>query len=68
MIISLYDELVEYAKSHLCDVIPYNDPEYENKLHDLAHAYAVEEMERMKNYKLLDKHTKQQIIDSDLPF
>lgn len=65
---SLYDGFVEYAKAHLSDIIPYNDPDYETKLDEMAKAYACEEIERMKNYKLIDKRIKKEILDDDLPF
>lgn len=32
--------LIEYAKIHLCDMIPYNDPDYEEKLTAMAEDYA----------------------------
>lgn len=34
------ESLIEYAKSHLSDLIPYDDPEYESKLQRMAEAYA----------------------------
>ena len=32
--------LIEYAKIHLCDMIPYNDPDYKEKLNAMAESYA----------------------------
>ena len=34
------ESLIKYAKSHLSDLIPYDDPEYESKLQKIAEAYA----------------------------
>lgn len=34
------DNLIEYAKAHFSDLIPYDDPEYESKLQQMAEAYA----------------------------
>jgi hypothetical protein len=66
--VDLQKELIEYAKAHLSDVIPYDDPDYDVKLDELAKTYANEEIKRMKNYKLIDKKTKRELPDSDLPF
>lgn len=56
--------LIDYAKAHLCDVIPYNAEDYEEQLQKIAEVYADEELERMKNYKLIDKS----LLDNNLPF
>ena len=34
------ENLIEYAKAHFSDLIPYDDPEYESKLQQMAEAYA----------------------------
>ena len=34
------DDLIEYAKCHLCDMIPYDDPQYEELLQGMAENYA----------------------------
>ena len=42
-------ELIEYAKRHLADLIPYDDPDYEDKLQQMAEAYAQYEIESKMN-------------------
>ena len=37
-------ELIEYAKSHFCDLIPYDDPQYTEKLQQWAEDYADTEL------------------------
>lgn len=32
--------LIDYAKSHFCDLIPYNDPHYNERLQEWAEDYA----------------------------
>lgn len=34
------NSLIEYAKLHLSDLVPYNDPNYETKLQAMAENYA----------------------------
>jgi hypothetical protein len=34
------DELIEYAKMHYCDMIPYDDPDYEKNLQEISENYA----------------------------
>lgn len=35
-----YEILIDYAKSHFADLIPYDDPDYEGKLQKMAEDYA----------------------------
>ena len=35
-----YEILIDYAKSHFADLIPYDDPDYEEKLQKMAEDYA----------------------------
>lgn len=36
-----HNSLIEYAKLHLSDLVPYNDPNYETRLREMAEIYAV---------------------------
>lgn len=42
-------ELIEYAKWHLCDLVPYNEEDYNERLQALAEAYADEILQPSKN-------------------
>lgn len=34
------EELIEYAKWQYCDMIPYDDPDYEKNLQEISENYA----------------------------
>lgn len=34
------EELIEYAKGFYCDMIPYDDPDYEKNLQEISELYA----------------------------
>lgn len=34
------EELIDYALGHVCDLVPYDDPEYTKKVMELAESYA----------------------------
>lgn len=42
----LRQDLIDYAMSHLSDLIPYDDPEYDKHLRELAEQYADHEINR----------------------
>ena len=50
--------LIEYARVHFCDMIPYNDPDYEKKLLEMCESYADMEMnpELLKKCEMYDKN------------
>lgn len=41
-----HNSLIEYAKLHLSDLVPYNDPNYETRLQEMAEIYAVKYTEQ----------------------
>lgn len=66
--------LIEYAKTHFCDLIPYNDPDYEKKLLEMCESYADMEMNGMdpELLKICEMHDKMlesgEIDNEELPF
>lgn len=66
--------LIEYAKTHFCDLIPYNDPDYEKKLLEMCESYADMEMNGMdpELLKICEMHDKMlesgEIENEELPF
>lgn len=66
------EELIEYYKNQCCDLIPYNDPEFEKKLQELAESCADEEINGYPSYvEYLKNHPDENNnidIDINLPF
>lgn len=55
--------LIEYAKDHFMDLIPYSDPHYEERLQEWAEHYADSELNpnpEMEQYlnRLCEEHDK----------
>lgn len=59
------EEEIEYYKMHLSDLIPYDDPEYERKLENMAKS-CMEIFDDPELQKLCEDHDK--IIEDDLNF
>ena len=62
-------ELIEYATTHLCDIIPYNTPDYEEVLLKEAKHFA----ETMYEWETNPSERKnindyEPLLDDDLPF
>ena len=57
------EALIEYAKEHFRDLIPYSDPRYEERLQEWAESYADSELnpnQEMEDYlnSLCEEHDK----------
>lgn len=61
--------LVNYAKTVLSDLVPYDDPRYDERLQELAEGYAVSELNPNQEFKAyMDDLCKEhdEILNDDL--
>lgn len=61
------EELIEYAKMFYCDMIPHNDPDYEQILQEVSENYADMMLGNIP-WPDMGEPTDQEILDDDLPF
>jgi hypothetical protein len=62
------EELIEYAKAFYCDMIPYDDPDYEKYLQEISDLYA-DRMLGVVPWPDMGEECENDVIDDDdLPF
>lgn len=62
-----FDLLVEYAKIHLADLIPYDDPNYNERLQDMAESYALSEINGDPEFEQMCKWHDEMLERGELP-
>lgn len=62
------EELIEYAKAFYCDMIPYDDPDYEKNLQEISENYADMMLGNVPWPDMGEENSQEIIDDDELPF